>query len=158
TPLFKRIGSSGISWLTSILALLAVGTFLAISNPGMQYSTPMGVSVGRATMESGGGHGGATPPTPAMPPSSDGSVSQNTSASDMKGSGGSAMYYPGYPTPYYSGDVPVTDTREFLKLNYNASMYTRDAQGLVRRVETVVRGHDGRIDSESSAPKYGYVS
>jgi len=29
---------------------------------------------------------------------------------------------------------------------------------LTRRVETTVRGYDGRIDSESSSEKYGYVS
>ena len=152
TPIFKRFGSSGISWLTIVLALLAVGTFLAISNPGMQYITPMAVSVGGTMESSGGGYTGAVPPT------RDVSVTQNASAPDMNGSGNSTVYYPGYPTPYYGGDVPVTDAREFLKLNYNASMVTRDTQGLVRRVETVVRGHDGRIDAESSSPKYGYVS
>jgi hypothetical protein len=63
-----------------------------------------------------------------------------------------------YPYPYPNPDVPVTDTREFLKIYYNASMQTRDVPALTRRVETTVRGYDGRIDNESSAEKYGYVS
>lgn len=70
----------------------------------------------------------------------------------------SKAYYPDrYPYPYYNQDVPVTDTREFLKVNYNASMRTRDVQGLTRRVVTTVRGYDGRIDQESSSPQYGSV-
>ena len=63
-----------------------------------------------------------------------------------------------YPYPYPNPDVPVTDTREFLKIYYSASMRTRDVPALTRRVETTVRGYDGRIDTESSAEKYGYVS
>lgn len=35
---------------------------------------------------------------------------------------------------------------------------TRDVQSLTQRVETTVRGYDGRIDNESSAEKYGYIS
>lgn len=69
----------------------------------------------------------------------------------------SRMYYP-YPYPYQNPDVPVTDTREFLKTYYNASMRTRDVQGLTRRVETTVRGYGGRVDQESSSPQYGSVS
>jgi hypothetical protein len=68
-----------------------------------------------------------------------------------------SAYYPS-PYPYSNPDVPVTDTREFLKTYYTASMYTRNVQDMTRRVETTVRGYDGRIDQESSSPKYGYVS
>ena len=93
---------------------------------------------------------------PGMP-MRDGSVS-NVSGSSQ-GMMAPDMYYPDeYPYPYYNQDVPVTDTREFLKVNYNASMQTRDVQGLTRRVETTVRGYNGRIDQESSSPQYGYVS
>lgn len=63
-----------------------------------------------------------------------------------------------YPYPYQNPEVPATDTREFLKVYYNASMRTRDVQGLTRRVETTVRGYDGRIDQESSTSQYGSVS
>jgi hypothetical protein len=69
----------------------------------------------------------------------------------------SNRYYP-YPYPYPGTDVPVTDTREFLKIYYSAQMRTRDVPALTRRVETTVRGYEGRIDSQSSSEKYGYVS
>ncbi|MDO8512534.1 MAG: DUF4349 domain-containing protein, partial [bacterium] len=88
----------------------------------------------------------------------DTNVSRDTSVSSAPAQAkvDSNAYY--YPYPYPNPDVPVTDTREFLKVNYNASMLTRDVPGLTRRVETTVRGYDGRIDQESSSPKYGYVS
>jgi hypothetical protein len=59
---------------------------------------------------------------------------------------------------YYQKTADVTDTREFLKTYYNAQMKTRDVAGLARRVLTTVRGYEGRIDSESSAPDSAYVS
>ena len=151
--LYRPFASSAISWLTVVLGLLAIGTFLAISNPQTRYITPMAVSVGQATMGSSGGYGGAVPPS--MPPQAamHGDTVSNTSAQ-----GSAPAYYPGYPYPYYNPDVPVTDTREFLKVNYNASMRSRDVQGLTRRVETTVRGYSGRIDQESSSPQYGSIS
>jgi hypothetical protein len=90
-------------------------------------------------MESGSYTTKAVPPTPAGMPMVDQGVSN--------------VYYP-YPNP----DVPVTDTREFLKIYYSAQMRTRDVPGLTRRVETTVRGYAGRIDQESVSPKYGSVS
>ncbi len=94
---------------------------------------------------------GAVPPTAAGTPMMDTGVSSVPS----QGKGGVDMYY---PYPYPNPDVPVTDTREFLKIYYNANMRTRDVQGLTRRVETTVRGYAGRIDQESSSPQYGSVS
>ncbi len=61
------------------------------------------------------------------------------------------------PDRYYGGEVAATDTREFLKTDYNAQMKTRDVQGLVRRAETTIRGSGGRVDQTSSSPKSGYV-
>ena len=123
-----------VSWLTIAFALIAIVTFLIISNPSAGYPVPMGVresSSGKAV------------------PMMDGSVSAPSAG----------MMRPDYyPYPYPNPDVPVTDTREFLKIYYNASMQTRDVPALTRRVETTVRGYDGRIDNESSAEKYGYVS
>ena len=117
---------------------LAVITFLLLSNKDgygfMQVSTDAVVPRGIAPMppaqmmESGGGDAGVA----------------------------SSMMAPDY-YPYYRGDVPITDTREFLKKDFNAQMRTRDVQGLVRRIETTVRGFDGRIDSTSSSQKYGHV-
>lgn len=138
----KNVLPWGMSWLTLLLVVLAIGTFFAVSNSGRYYITPM----------MGGGVMGTTqavPPTSAGMPERDAGVS-NVSAPDMRGN---SMYYP-YPNP----DVPVGDTREFLKVYYNASMQTRDVPTLTRRVETTVRGHSGRIDQESSSSKYGSVS
>ncbi len=120
------------SWRTIVLGLLAVGTFLAISSPGMMpYPILTG---GRGVMETSGG--------PGVVPLN---YASDSSAPSMM--------------PYYGGqDVPVTDTREFAKVYYNASMRSRDVQGLTRRVETTVRGYDGRVDQESSSQQYGSVS
>lgn len=124
-----------VSWLTIVLAVLAIITFFIISNPSVGYPVPMGVR------ESSNG---------SAVPMMDTGVS---SPSRMM----SPDIYP-YPYPYPNPEVPVTDTREFLKIYYNASMRTRDVPTLTRRVETTVRGYGGRIDNESSAEKYGYVS
>jgi len=125
-----------LSWLTVVLAVLALGTFIALSNPGVRYITPM--------MEVGGGATGYSNSSGVVAPTAAGMPMRDTS-----------VYY---PYPYQNPDVPVTDTREFLKIYYNASMQTRDVPALTSRVETTVRGYDGRIDSESSSEKYGSVS
>ncbi len=140
-----------MSWLTLVLALFAIGTFLAISSPG-QYGMPIIMEGGGVGYDSSGVSSGMTPPMPMGVPTRDASVSNNTSPEQgMKDS----TYY---PYPYPSPDVPVNDKREFLKLNYNASLLTRDVTTLTGRVETIVRGHEGRIDQESVSVKYGFVS
>ncbi len=123
-----------ISWLTVVLALLAVVTFFAISRPDVLYVSPM---------EFSGGGIESTGSSVAVPPTGMG-------ISEV----GLDRYY---PYPDYNKGVPATDTREFLKVNYDASIQTRDVQGLTRRVETIVRGHGGRIDQVSSSPRYGYL-
>lgn len=138
-----------VSWLTIVLALLAIGTFIALSNPTVQYATRMGFGGGGGVGYSGG--------TKAVPPTSVGGVPMMNNGV-TSAPAGVRMGPDYYPYPYPNPDVPVTDTREFLKIYYNASMQTRDVPALTRRVETTVRGYDGRIDNESSAEKYGYVS
>jgi len=103
-------------------------------------------------MESSRGSG-VVAPMAAGVPSYDTGVSNEQTGDGMT----SKTLYP-YPYPYPNPDAPITDTREFLKVYYNASMRTRDVQELTRRVETTVRGSDGRIDQESSSPQYGSVS
>ena len=131
-----------VSWLTIILAALAVISFLAISAPdtryymgggGVTYSVTSNIApmVPRATRADYGEYGGSGS-APAMMPYKD--------------------YYP------YQQDVAVTDTREFLKVSYGAQMKTRHVQNLARRVETTVRGYSGRIDQESVSPQSGYIS
>ncbi len=122
-----------ISWLTLTLGILTLGTFIAVSSPGVHYGyvTPMmGIAEG-----TGYGRGGGAP---AM---------DTSMANKMM-----------YPYPYPSPDVPSSDTREFLKVYYNASMRTRDVPALTRSVGTVVRGYNGRIDQESSSAQYGSIS
>ncbi len=137
-----------ISWLTVVLALLAIGTFFAISSPDMRYYMTPGMG------------GGVSYPTSydgvSAPPMARGDFADELVPTSVQSNMGGAMqpdYYP-YPTP----NVPANDTRELLKVNYNAAMQTRDVQGLTRRVETTVRGHSGRIDTISSAKEYGFVS
>jgi hypothetical protein len=103
-----------------------------------------------------GGGVGYSEGTVAVPPTATGVPMMDRSVTN--GSAGGMMRPDYYPYPYPNPDVPVTDTREFLKIYYSASMQTRDVPALTRRVETTVRGYDGRIDNESSAEKYGYVS
>ena len=121
---------SRVSWITIVLGLLALGTFVYIYSTRTQYSPFFGM--GRnAMMETGPG---------ALP-----SFGTDTAAT--------------MPSIYPNSDqgVSATDTREYSKVYYNATMRTRDAQGLTRRVEKVVRGHDGRVDQESSSRTYGSV-
>lgn len=63
-----------------------------------------------------------------------------------------------YPFPIPSPDVPITDTREFIKTNYNATMRTREVETLIQRVQTTIRGFGGRVDSSSSSKERGYVT
>lgn len=65
--------------------------------------------------------------------------------------------YP-YPYPYPRDDVDYTDTREFLKTNYSAQIYTREVRDVVEEVESIVHETEGRVDGISSSEKYGRVS
>jgi len=123
-----------VSWLTILFALLAIITFITISRPNVGYPVMMG---GVTELDGSYRTAGSEPSIGAAP--------------DM-------MVYPDRYPPYYDQNVPITDQREFLKIYYSASMRTRDVEGLTRRVETTVRGYDGRIDQESSSPQYGSVS
>lgn len=126
-----------LSWRTIVLIILTIVTFIAVSGPSVRYAVPM-MGVAR---EGGGvvmdsvSSGGALPPT------------ETKGAPDVY-----------YPYPYPNPDVPITDTREFLKVYYSAFMRARNVQGLTRRVETTVRGFGGRIDQQSSSQYYGSVS
>ncbi len=145
---FKSLWPKHFSWLTIILGLLAVVTFFAIYNKSGYYEiTPMG-GFSTVSVDSGGGFTrGSMPPEVSMMPAVEGGAVYNKGV-DM-------MYY---PYPYPSPEVPSSDIREFLKIYYSANMKVRNVQYLTSRIETTVRGYDGRIDSQSISPKYGYVS
>lgn len=59
---------------------------------------------------------------------------------------------PGYGTP------PITDTREFLKTDYNSTVKTRHVAETGTRLQTLVRGYGGRVDSASFSEKFGHLS
>lgn len=139
----KRFKVRDASWLTIGLAVLTLGTFLAVSGHRGQYGYP-------ATMM---GFGGTVELDSRMGPSS-----TNEAVSDVSAPSAGMMVAPDYYPYPGGGEVPVTDTREFLKTYYNATMKTRDVLGLTRRVETTVRGYGGRVDQQSSSDKYGSVS
>src|SRR3990167_2991405 len=92
-----------ISWLTIVLALLAIGTFLAISRPGIQYAMPMGIE-GRM-MEYGEDYINSVPAGVPGMPMRDGSVSKVSGSS--QGMMAPDMYYEDEYYPYYNQDVPV---------------------------------------------------
>ena len=121
-------------WLTIILAALTFIAFVACSSDqrGIYYPA----------VRMGGGTVGISS-SPGAPPV-------------MYEGTDSAAIAPDY-YPYPDGDIPATDTREFLKIGYNAQILTRRVEELTRRVETIVRGYDGRIDQMSSAHRFGYV-
>jgi heme/copper-type cytochrome/quinol oxidase subunit 4 len=58
----------------------------------------------------------------------------------------------------YNDQASISDTREFLKTDYNASINTRDVSKVVKFIENAIKGADGRIDSISSTEKYGRIS
>jgi hypothetical protein len=58
---------------------------------------------------------------------------------------------------YGNNQASISDTREFLKTDYNASIQTRDVNKVVRFVENAIKGADGRVDNISSSEKYGNI-
>lgn len=52
----------------------------------------------------------------------------------------------------------LNDTREFLKTDYFASLRTRTVMQTATRVQTIVRGYGGRIDTVSSDNRYARIS
>ncbi len=144
-----------VPWVAIVLGLLALITFWNIS----------GQSGGGVTYDVQPDEVGAVPPmvTEFAMPARDMALPQNSPGAASAMPEMDASYdskYMGMPAPpyYYGGTASAKDTREFNKIYYGASMMARDVQKLTRRVETTVRGHGGRIDSMSSAEKYGSLS
>jgi hypothetical protein len=66
---------------------------------------------------------------------------------------------PGYPMPFYGGGNPsAKDTREFMKVYYNAEIKTRDVKDVTRDLKSAVRDANGRIDNLSETQKYAYIN
>ena len=62
-----------------------------------------------------------------------------------------------YPD-YYNEQSDITDTREFLKTSYSATLKTRDVSEVVKEVKNAIRDVEGRIDRMNSSEKYGQIS
>jgi predicted nuclease with TOPRIM domain len=60
--------------------------------------------------------------------------------------------------PPSSPGIAVTDNRQFLKTSYSANILSRHVQEIADRIQTTIRGFDGRVDSVSNTTAYGYVS
>ncbi|MEK7616210.1 MAG: DUF4349 domain-containing protein [Patescibacteria group bacterium] len=59
--------------------------------------------------------------------------------------------------PAYTNEIPITDDREFLKMNYRTDIRTRNVSEMSRRIQTIIHGHDGRIDSLQVSPKNAQI-
>ena len=158
-----------ISWLTIILALFAIGTFIVIENDDSYYRDVPVSSMEGSPYPTRVYDGMPVPPpmmqdiqqlqiTQAYPipmggqmgePLSYGSSSYGVSVADTQSA---------YPYPYRNPEISAVDTREFLKVRYDANMRTRNVQGLTHRVEATVREHNGRVDNAQSSSQAGYVS
>lgn len=68
------------------------------------------------------------------------------------------MIAPDYFPRRSQDQTPITDSREFLKTDYHATILTRNVQDLTRRAETTVRGFGGRVDSVTDSELSGFVS
>ncbi|MBP6859694.1 MAG: DUF4349 domain-containing protein [Candidatus Magasanikbacteria bacterium] len=51
--------------------------------------------------------------------------------------------------------VEIQDTREFLQYGYQANIKTRKVKSITNRLQTIVRGYGGRVDSFSFNDKFG---
>ena len=77
------------------------------------------------------------------------------SATNLPSIGGSESQMP----DYWREDQPsINDTREFLKVNYSATIKTRNVEDVVDDVKDIIKDFDGRVDSSSSSEKYGRIT
>lgn len=60
--------------------------------------------------------------------------------------------------PPQNTEIPSTDTREYLKTDYSADIKTRNVQELDSRLQTTIRGFNGRVDANNSTPDFGSIS
>ncbi len=163
-PVYASPRKSPYVWLSFSLTTLAVIIFTVnIAGYGNTLNKKMGLptftSPSAPTLEIEGKQSAAD----TYDVSSDG----ERAASMPSGIAPSAGYAPvanseSSSMPYlpYDGrrEVSLTDTREFLKESYNATIRTRQISELENRIEIIVRGLGGRVDYSSSGEKNGYIS
>ena len=81
-----------------------------------------------------------------------------TSGDYNESSSNTKMISPDYYDYNNGGQPSITDTREFLKTNYSASIKTRDVDDVIDNIENIVKGADGRIDRLQTSEKSGSIS
>ena len=69
----------------------------------------------------------------------------------------STIYY-SPPNSPPNDSVAISDNRELLKYYYSAELQSTNVSNLSQRVQTTVRGFEGRIDSSSSSVGQSYIS
>ncbi len=64
--------------------------------------------------------------------------------------------YPGYYDTYNNGNV--TDTREYNKKTFSATIRTRAVEEIAKKAETLIKSSGGRIDSSNISERNAYFS
>lgn len=59
--------------------------------------------------------------------------------------------------PYYR-EESISDKREFLKIDYNATLRTREVSNIKTKIEIAIRALGGRVDSSNNEDKNGYIN
>ncbi|MEI6810624.1 MAG: hypothetical protein WCK60_01080 [Candidatus Nomurabacteria bacterium] len=94
---------------------------------------------------------GGYAPTPSIPYAG-GIAMQTNSVSENRS-------LPNMVSNYYRGDTnTIKDTREFIKKSFNATLKTREVEDISKKVEVLIKGMDGRIDSSNISEQYGNIS
>lgn len=57
----------------------------------------------------------------------------------------------------FQEDIAASDTREFLRTDYNAHIKTRRVEKHIRRIETLIHSIGGRIDRQTVSEEHGYI-
>ena len=140
-----------IPWLAVLLVLAAIYAFIQISNEGRNGLIMYGVSNSSSIISPSVGA-----PAPEYEPRAAQSAKGEAIVPQMMQASDSVMAPAPYPSPGGS-TPPATDTRELNKIYYNASLKTRDVNGLAKLVETTVRGNGGRVDQMNTSEKSGSV-
>lgn len=150
-----------LPWMSFAFTALAVFAFVVlygqksgINNFSPQQSTLSSGNAGSASPLNGNNSAArkdaVTAPLLSAPPRAMNSLPSTQSLSDTKS-------YPYYTVPG-APEVPSTDNREFIKTDYSASIQTGRVAELAQRIQTIVRGFDGRVDSSGNSDEQGYVS
>lgn len=111
----------------SLPFILVLWFVVTFLTPSSRLDTTSGGPIGSASSVGGGLKGGLSAPS-------------------------LSLYY-----PYYGNNTSVSDTREFIKKSFNATLRTRKVESTAKKVEVLINGMDGRIDSSNISEKYASI-